>query len=591
MRTYNTVLENRKKNDYSFSFHIFIAVAILIQLVVLFRWQIIEKNKWTTRAKSYHYQPHIEEATRGIIKTEDGTILAIDEPAWIVYAALSSNERERETFNNNKELYLEEVSKALELSKEDLRNKIPEGFRYVKLADGVSNEKKKVLEKIKISEAYREGFGLSFELKEKRVYPNGRLASHVLGFIGQDAEGNPKGQYGIEGFYSKDINERSTNAYQEKDFYGNVILTKSVRSGTSRTGKDITLTIQPIVQKKVEEILRNRVETMRAKSGSVIIMETETGKIIAMANYPDYDPNYYWKAGTPEVFRNKAVSDIYEFGSVQKPITISIALESGKIGANYTCTDNTGYIDLYDYRISTWDKLPGGTMSLSQILEKSHNPCVVNIALATGFEYYYNKLQEFGYGNFHPIGLEDEAFWYLQEYETWTKLDLAVSSFGQSMAATPLQVLTAINTIGNDGKRVDPIIVSKIEDSYQTIDIDTKVISTPISPETAKSVRYMMESVVKYSEVAKLFNRSPLRGYHIAGKTGTAQIARKDKVGYYEDRTNATFVGFVPTENPKISMIVKVEEPKSSTFSSNTAVPLWIDILVAVKDDLEIPTE
>ncbi|HQG58094.1 MAG TPA: penicillin-binding protein 2 [Candidatus Dojkabacteria bacterium] len=570
-----------------------IAMTLLTILAVgifamMMRWQLFEHEKWNTLAKSQHVENQRNVSSRGVILASDGTVLAIDEPAWTVYASLSTDEDERTEFYNNKDKYVAEVSGILGLQREEIENKLVDDFAFVKLAEGISNDSKKALEQIKISEKFNEGFGLYFEKQEKRVYPDGDLASHVLGFMGKTDTGEDVGMYGLEGYYFGDMLAQNSFSYEEKDSRGNVILTAEYEPVLPRSGKSLKLTIIPSVQQKMEEQLKKGVINMQAKSGSAIIMDPETGAILAMANYPNYDPNEYWKTSNPWVFKNKAVADVYEFGSVEKPITVAIGLESGNIKDDYVCHDYTGSIQLYDYTIYTWNMQANGDLSLSGMLEKSNNPCLAELSLQIGFPFYYQKLTEFGYGQFIGIGLQDEATNYLLPYEQWTKLDLAVTSYGQGISATMLQVLSAHSTLANDGVRMKPYLVSEVIDEVETIQYEPQVLNNPVSAETAYKVRQMMRNVVRSGEAQWWFNTS-LTEYDIGGKTGTAQIPKENEAGYYDNRTNTTFVGFAPVEDPQMIMIVRIEEPKTSTYSSDTVVPVWIDIFKEVAPDLDIP--
>lgn len=567
-----------------------IAVSLVGLGVILmaFRWQIVEAERFTSLAQAQYVDTQRKASSRGIIYASDGTILAVDQPAWGVYASLSSDEKERELFFQHKDKFVASIAGILGVEKATIEEKITEDFRFFKMASGISSEKKKALQEEEIFGKGKASFGLYFEKEEKRIYPDSNLASHILGFIGKNALGEDTGQYGIEGFYFGDISGQTGYTYEEKDSFGNVILTSEYEPILPREGKSFELTIVPGIQKKVEKVLKDGVTYHQAKSGTAIIMNPNTGEIIAMANYPDYNPNEYWRVTDPWIFKNKAVADVYEYGSVHKPITAAIALESGKVEPDYVCNDETGFVELYDAKIYTWNKRAAGKLTLSQMLEQSNNPCLVDIALKAEHEYYYPKLSEFGLGKFIGIGLQDEATSYLKPYEEWTKLDLAVTSFGQSISATPLQILSALSTIANEGTRMRPYIISKVEESRETIKYSPQPISKPISPKTAELVAEMMESVVKNGEARGWFTRE-LPGYSIAGKTGTAQIPKKTEAGYYEDRTNATFVGFSPTKEAKMIMLVRLEEPKLNTYAASTAVPLWVEIFKAVSADLEIP--
>lgn len=553
-----------------------------------FRWQILEADRFKTLARSQYMENQRQPTSRGIIYAADSTVLAVDQPVWGVYASLSNDSRERELFFKHKDKYVSTISGILNVSTEDLSEKITEKFMFFKILSGVSADKKAALEQANIFGEGTEGFGLYFEREEKRIYPNMNLASHLLGFIGKNSDGEDVGQYGLEGFYFGDITGQEGYTYEEKDSQGNVILTAEYEPILPRQGKSFKMTIVPSIQQKVEKILKEGVAKNQAKSGSAIIMDPNTGAIIAMANYPDYNPNEYWKVTDPWVFKNKAISDVYEYGSVHKPLTVAIGLESGNVKDDYICNDATGSFKLYDKTIYTWNKQANGKLSLGGMLEKSNNPCIAQVALETGHEYYYPKLKEFGIGSVIGVGLQDEATGSLMPYEMWTKLDLAVASFGQSIAATPLQVLSAVSAIANEGNRMRPYIISEVQEADDTIKYKPQIASTPISEETAKKVAKMMEGVVRVGESRFFFNRD-VPQYSIGGKTGTAQIPRKDKAGYYDDRTNTTFVGFSPVENAQMIMLVRLEEPKLNTFSASTAVPVWIDIFRAVADDLEIP--
>lgn len=591
---FSPLRQSQKKNSNSLEKLHFNLIGLVISvlgfgvLALAFRWQILESERFTSLAQAQYIDSQRQTTSRGIIYASDGTILAVDQPVWGIYATLSKDENERELFFQHKDKFVATVAGILGLDKVDIEKNITDEFVYFKIKTGVSAEKKKALQQAEIFGKGTEGFGLYFEKEEKRIYPDGNLASHILGFIGKDQEGNDVGQYGIEGFYFGDITGQAGYTYEEKDSSGNVILTSEYEPILAREGKSFELTILPGIQKKVQEELKKGVEYHQAKSGSVIIMDPNTGAILAMANYPDYNPNEYWRVSDPWIFRNKAIADVYEYGSIQKPITVAIGLESGKVKKDYICHDKTGSLKLYDQTIYTWNKLPSGDLSLGGILEQSNNPCAATVALEAGHQYYYPKLKEFGIGSFIGIGLQDEATGYLTPFELWTKLDLAVTSFGQSVSATPLQILSALSTISNEGKRMRPYIISKIEESEETIDYTPQVLSEPISAKNAALVAQMMKGVVRNGEARGWFNRE-LPGYDIAGKTGTAQIPKKNEAGYYDDRTNATFVGFSPTKNAKVIMLVRLEEPKLNTYAASTAVPLWVNIFKAVADDLEIP--
>ena len=595
----HSLLGNKiQRNSYNFVIGIIIFIGLVI-IAQAFRWQVIETEKFQTLAKLQYQDTGKQTAERGSIKASDGTILAVDQPVWNIYASLSSEERERELFFSNKDKYISTVASILAVEIESISSKITDDFMYVNLAKGVDTETKTALANSNIFGDEKEnmaGFGFYFERDVKRVYPNGELAAHVIGFIGVNSEGEDIGQYGIEGFYFGDITGKEGYTYEEKDSTGNTILTAEYEPVLPRSGKDFTLTLRPSIQNKVEKILKEGVESTGSKSGSVIIMDPKTGEIISMASYPTYNPNEYWRASEPWIFKNLAVADVYEYGSVQKPITVAIALESGDVPKDFTCNDKTGYLDLYEVtkyddlkgrKIYQWDRRPDGLQNLADMLKNSNNPCIARTALEIDFNYYYKKLKEFGIGSFIGIGLQEESNSYLKSDKDWTRLDTITASYGQGIAATPLQVISGISTIANDGKRMRPYIIESISDEKEIITFKPQVLSQPISEETADSVAEMMTHVIEDGGINQIYINQ-LKDYYIAGKTGTAQVAKKDDVGYEEGKTITTFVGFAPADNAKMIMLVRLEEPKSNQYAANTVVPLWTKIFLNIVNDLEI---
>ena len=565
-----------------------------ILIFQIFRWQVIFAEKFQNMAQDKYRASRIQVATRGIITAADNTVLAVDEPVWNIYATLSMDEKERELFFSNKEKFVAEVASILNMEMLEVEEKLTDTFVYASLMKEVSTEKKKALEQLEIFGPGTKGFGLYFENEEKRTYPNNNLASHILGFIGRNEQGELIGQYGVQGYYYGDITGKQGYSYEEKDSFGNVILTAEYEPILPREGKDFKLTIIPNIQSKVETILEEGVKESRAKSGSVIIMDPKTGAILAMANYPSYDPNEYWRISEPWILRNRAVADVYEYGSVQKPITVAMALEAGTIDKDYTCNDSTGYLDLFETtgyadlkgkRIYTWNRRPAGVLSISGIFKHSNNPCAATIGLSMEFNEFYSALQDYGIGEFIGIGLQEEGSSYLKPKDSWTRLDTITTSYGQLISATPLQLISAFSTFANDGVRMRPYIISQIKDEKETINIEPQILSRTTSQETANIVRDALAQSVQDDSLG--FYGKEMKAYNVAAKTGTAQIALTDG-GYDEKFSNDTVVGFAPANDPKIIMLVKLQEPKNAPFSTLTTVPLWSEIFLSIADDMEI---
>lgn len=572
-----------------------ISILAFLVLIQIFRWQVIDSGNLKSLASGQYQSTGTQSATRGKISAQDGTILAVDQPVWDIYATLSKEPTEREKFFAQKDKFITEVSSILGVEKSEIEAKITDDFVYINLAKNIPTDIKNALAQDEIFGTGTAGFGLYFENKEERIYPNGTLAAHLLGFIGKDATGNPIGQYGLQGYYFGDLNGSEGYTYEEKDSAGNVILTSEYDPILPREGKDFTLTINPNLQAKVEEQLEKGVKDTRSKSGSAIIMDPKTGAILAMANYPTYNPSEYWRVSEPWILKNRAVADVYEYGSVQKPITLAIAIDSKTIDENYKCNDDTGSLDLYKFTgyadlkgryIYTWNRKPNGMLDIAGIFAKSNNPCAARVGLTVDLPKFYSYLQAFGIGQFIGIGLQDESTSYLKPLEQWTKLDLITASYGQGISATSLQVLSALSAIANHGIRMRPYIISQISDEKEVIDIKAQVISQPVSQQTADIISKDLADGVLQGALGGL--AEDLKAYGIAAKTGTAQVAKTTEVGYQDNISNATVVGYAPYDNPKFIMIVKLEEPQVSTYASYTSVPVWRSIFLAIKDDLEI---
>lgn len=594
----SSLFSNIQKNNYNIVIFLITLMGVII-LAQAFRWQVLEAEKFQLMAKQQYQDNNRHTAERGIIRASDGTVLAVDQPIWNIYATLSLDPRERELFFSKKDKFIATVSSILTVENDTIASKITDNFVYAVLAKGVDNEKKNALQSENIfgtESIDRRGFGLYFEKSVRRIYPNAELASHILGFMGKDSQGKDLGQYGIEGFYFGDITGKEGYTYEEKDSRGNTILTAEYEPVLPRSGKDFKLTIRPSIQNKVEKYLKEGVERTGSKSGTVIIMNPKTGEILSMANYPTFNPNEYWRVSDPWIFKNLAVADVYEYGSVQKPITVALALESKSVEENHTCNDATGYLDLYSAtgyedlkgrRISTWDRLPDGVQNLADMLKNSNNPCIAQTALKIDSAYYYSKLKEFGIGEFIGIGLQEETTSYLKPFSQWTRLDIITASYGQGISATPLQVLSAISSIANHGLRMRPYVISEISDEKEKIQFRPQVLSQPVSKEIADKVAEMMSHVIEDGGINEREIKL-LAEYYVAGKTGTAQVAKKDGPGYEERKTITTFVGFAPADDAKMIMLVRLEEPKTSPYASPTVVPLWTDIFLGIVNDLEI---
>jgi cell division protein FtsI (penicillin-binding protein 3) len=349
------------------------------------------------------------------------------------------------------------------------------------------------------------------------------------------------------------------------------------------------LTIDRDVQFLAETQLQEAIARTGSSGGTIIIMRPRTGDVLAMASYPSYDPNNYFNITNPRDLRNPAISDVYEPGSVFKIVTVAAALEAGTVTPSWTYNDQ-GRFDIGGIQIYNWDRGAYGLVDATQVLVDSLNVGVATMAYQMGWEEYYRRISQFNIGRTTRIDLQGEEAGILRTPNSlrgdWSESDLGTNSFGQGLSVTPLQMLTAVNAIANDGLMMQPRVVYQIVDGDNVYSSGTSALGRPISAETARIVTDMMVSAVRDG----LDDRAQVPGYTIAGKTGTAQY-RSAAGNYDPNRFIMTFVGFLPADDPQVSVLVKLDHPTSGRWASEVAAPVFSRLTGRLVDLLEIPTD
>jgi cell division protein FtsI/penicillin-binding protein 2 len=490
---------------------------------------------------------------------------------------------------------------------EDLKKTMDQNERYwVVLKKKIPQEAKDRIDDLGL-------LGIGFEEEPERYYPEGTLGAQILGYIAGSDTGEEQGYFGIEGFLNGDLRGKAGKVLEEKSASGQTILLGGYRKIPPQNGRDIILTLNREVQFLVEQKLKEGVEKFDAESGSVIIMNPVSGDIIAMANYPSFDPsNPFYDpqaeknkkteeteegAGTEGDLdsenkvvgaedkkeasksakvqrRNVAISDVYEPGSIIKPLTVATAVELKMVDKDTTFNDE-GVVYYSGHKIDNWNGKHLGVQTVAQLLEKSNNIGAAWVGLKVGAKELYSSFKRFGLGENTGVMLEGETTGILRDPKDWKDIDIATASFGQGISVSLAQVAQAFSVFDNGGILVEPKIVDEIISQDRRIEFEPKQRRRVISKETADAMREMLVMAVDNGE-SKYFN---LKGYTIAGKTGTAQIPVDGK--YLPDKTNTTFVGFLPkvSQDKKFVMVVKLEKPTSSIYAAETAVPLWMEIL------------
>ncbi|MBF0279261.1 MAG: penicillin-binding protein 2 [SAR324 cluster bacterium] len=423
--------------------------------------------------------------------------------------------------------------------------------------------------------------GIDFIQEYKRYYPYGKFAGPLLGFTGID----PKGLEGLEYEY-QDLLQGEKNQYVvEQDGTHRIIPSKDYQMLKPSQHYSLHLTLDNSIQYFAEKALRKGIAKAQAKKGIAIVMETQTGAILAIANSPDFDPNNFQQY-PHDTYLNHAVTSGYEPGSTLKILTIAIAYEERfiDIDQKYFCED--GSFQVADQVIH--DVTPHGWLNVREIIQKSSNICAAKIGFLISKEQFFDYLKKFGFGQKIDIGLPAEASGSLPLVENWTRVDHASISFGHGILSSPMQLLTAINTIGTHGFKIIPYIVDYIEDekgeSIREIKDSEGVVIQRFGPrektrilsaKTADTIRDFMISVTEEGGTGTL---AAISGVSVAGKTGTSEIYDEKMKAYSKKDNIASFIGMVPAENPELTILVVVESPQTSSYGGVVAAPIFREI-------------
>lgn len=454
----------------------------------------------------------------------------------------------------NPEIISEKLATILGLDKDILLKKLS------KTGDPYEILKKRVSEEI-INDIKNQNIdGINIGNETLRYYPEGLFLSHVVGFLGFDKNGQT-GQYGIEEYYNKELSGLVSSA-------------------------DLILTIDLAIQSQSGLLLQKTIKDWRADGGSIIVMNPKNGSILAMASLPDFDPNNYSAVGNPNFFVNPATLKRYEPGSVFKPITMAVGIETGAVSPE-TEYYNTGTVKVGDRIIS--NSIPEkilGWQTMAKVLEQSLNTGAVFVQQKVPKDIFLRYLKDFGIDSKTGIDIA-EINGDLSILSDMRDINFATASFGQGVALTPIELIRALSVIANGGKLTKPHLVDKIVyrngDDYKAKDESSKQI---ISPETSAKLISMMIKVVENGSG----RRAGVSGYTIAGKTGTAQVPDL-KRGGYKDEYIHTFVGFAPAYDPKFIALIKLDNPKGVRFAESTVVPAFSDLAKFIFSYLQIPPD
>jgi cell division protein FtsI/penicillin-binding protein 2 len=555
---------NSWRQNLVFILIILFAAVILCRLIYI---QILNHQYWQALAQGQQKFFESHQGERGEIFLQRGIPLAVNRNFDFVYLSPAEIKKPEET--------AEVLSLILNLNKDFILEKIRKDSYYELIKNNLTEKELENLKKLNLPGIY-----LGRELG--RYYPLQSLASQVIGFLGGDG----KGQYGIEGYYDEILQGKERFLEKEKG-PGGFLINGFLDPGEK--GADLVLTIDYNIQFLAEKLLEEAYENLDIESGQIIVMDPNSGKILALANFPNFDPNQYSKVENLEIFQNGAIQKFFEPGSVFKPITMAAALEKGAITPQTTYIDE-GKVKIGGYTIYNYDGKIWGKRTMTEVLEKSINTGAVFVEKQIGHDIFKDYIKSFGI--FEPTGidLQGEVFSENKEFKKGYEVNFATASFGQGIEMTPIQLARAYCVIANKGKLVRPYLVEKIIENEKTTEIHPQIASDNIiSQKTASQLTAMLVSVVEngFAKAAKI------PGYYIAGKTGTAQMSLSalglGKRGY-SNKTWQTFIGFAPAFNPQFLVLVKLDDPKARD-ASVSAVPIFRELAKYIIDLWQIPPD
>ena len=539
---------NNFKIIFLFCFFFIFLAAILGRLSYI---QIIKGDLYRALAQGLHSLPEEQLIERGEIFFKNGEALAINKNWPLAWVLPDDIEKPQKT--------AQELSSILNISKDVLLNKFNQDKSYVVLKRKLTSEEQRLLEESDLP-------GVHIDTERGRYYPQENLASQIVGFVGGEGEG----QYGLEEYYNSTLYQKDKSQ-----------------------GDSLVLTIDYQIQFMAEKLLAEAQDNLNIESGQIIVIEPDSGKILALANFPGFNPNQYQEAvlnGDLDVFQNGVTQKIFEPGSVLKAITMAAALNEGKITPETTYID-TGVVNIGGWPLYNYAERIYGEISMNTVLEKSVNTGAVFAQKQVGDTAFLSYLEKFGF--FKETGIDlREIYSENNELKKGYEVNFATASYGQGIEMTPMQLVRAYCAIANGGKLVRPYLVDKILENGEVIeDVKTKVSSENlISPKTMRQLTAMLVGVVDKG----FSNRAKIPGYYIAGKTGTAlipwSVLEESKKGGYSEETWQSFIGWLPAFNPKVLILVKLDRPETRT-AEYSAVPVFKQIAEYVVSYLQIPPD
>lgn len=553
---------------------VFLIAAILL-LGRLFRVQIVDHGFYEALASGQHdiYRQLFPERGDILVTDREGEhyTIATNEERVLVAVDL------RKMTNPTRAAKV--LAETLELDELELKTLLASGTDdpYEPIAHRVPREQSEQIKAANLD-------GIMLLPEDTRIYPEPAMGGHVLGFFGSDAEGNLSGKYGLEGQYDEDLAGTQGHLEGERDPAGRIISVAGHSLERATDGMDLVLTIDRNIQAFVCQSLKEAVERHSADGGSVIAVNPKTGAVLAMCGAPDFDPNTYSAVEDISVYNNPATFLAYEPGSIFKAITMAGALEEGLDPS--TTYEDKGFVKVGVHTIRNANRKGHGIQNMSGILEESLNTGAVFVVRYLGPSNFRKYVERFGFGRATDIDLQRESIGNITSLRERGEIYSATGSFGQGITVTPIQMVAAFAAIANDGKLMRPYVVSEfIGPDDDVIPRVSEAVRQVISSHTATVVSAMLVNVVERGHG----KRAGVPGYYIGGKTGTAQVPKKDGRGYEPGLTIGSFAGFGPVDEPVFAMLVRVDHPRDVMWAESSAAPLFGKIAQFILQYYQIP--
>jgi cell division protein FtsI (penicillin-binding protein 3) len=534
---------------------VFFLVLFVVAAGRAFQLQVLQGERLKRLGERQHLKEWIVLPKRGAVLDRTGEPLALSLETQSVYA--------RPHRIHDPGSLSPALAKILNLDSAEVKQRITVDKPFVWVKRQIGPQEAEQIQALSAN-----GIGMFYE--PNRYYPQGQLAGQVIGFVGRDSEGLE----GLELYYNDYVRGETGSSVIERDALGRRVLVQGVEGLRIPPGADMHLTLDTSIQYLAEKELEATINRVRAKAGVAIVVDPSTGEVLALANYPSFNPNHFSKQSS-EQKRNRAVTDSFEPGSTFKTILAAAALEEGVVGK-----DDLFYCEMGKYAYAgkiIHDTHPHGWLPFSKILQVSSNIGFTKVAEKLKRERYFKYIEKFGFGRVTGIDVPGEVPGLLRKPESWSAIDLATHAFGQGIAATPMQMVMAYATIANGGFLMRPYLVRRVVGPKGEVLLENqpRVVRRVVSEKTSRLLASMLKEVTHEGGTGTM---AKVEGFEVAGKTGTAQKADLIHGGYSAGKRIASFVGFVPAETPKLVALVVIDEPETNVYGGIVAAPVFRNI-------------